>query len=68
MLGRCLGLHMGHLLSGSVTVLSSDVCMCVYIYIHIYIYIYSLFLFFKLVDNCFKMLCWFLLYNNANGP
>ena len=42
MLGRCLGLHMGHLLSGSVTILSSDVCMCVYIYIYTYTYLYAI--------------------------
>ena len=33
---------MGHLLSGSVTVLSSDVCVCVYIYIYTYTYLYAI--------------------------
>ena len=31
-------------------------------------FVFFLIYFFKLEDNCFAMLCWFLPYNNANQP
>ena len=39
-----------------------------YIYSHSYIPVLAIIfkIYFYLEDNCFKMLCWFLLYNNTN--
>ena len=40
--GVCLGLHTGHLLSGSVTVLSSDVWVYIYTHTHTHTFIFHL--------------------------